>query len=78
VTGVSPASVFAISLDRDSAGSKGVMYFRLSGEGTAAVKGSVTLGEVERRELLAGRLALVVYTKGQPHGALRAVLKPKG
>ncbi|HEX7937789.1 MAG TPA: amidase family protein [Gemmatimonadaceae bacterium] len=77
VSGIAAGDVYAISLDRDSAGTKGVMYYRLSGEGVAMAKGSVKVGEVERHEFLAGRLALVAYTKDQPHGALRALLRPR-
>jgi hypothetical protein len=76
-SGVVPDVVYALSVDRDSAGVKGVMRVRLSGEGVSTAKGSVVLGEVERRELEAGRLALVAYTRNHPHGALRAVITPR-
>jgi Asp-tRNA(Asn)/Glu-tRNA(Gln) amidotransferase A subunit family amidase len=76
-SGVVPVTVYAISLDRDSAGTKGVMRLRMSGEGVSSLTGAVTLGFVERGELLAGRLALVAYTKDDPRGALRAVIKPR-
>ena len=75
-TGVVPVAVYALSLDRDSAGTKGVMRVRLSGEGVRAGRGALTLGAGERDDLLSGRLALVAYTKGEPHGELRAVITP--
>jgi hypothetical protein len=52
------------------------MLYRLSGEGVGAVKGRLTLGDAERKQLLAGRLALVVYSKDNPHGTARALLTP--
>jgi amidase len=71
VTGIPATSVFAISIDRDSGATKGVMLNRLSGEGVAAAKGSITLTEPLRLDLLAGRLAIVVYTKDEPRGTIR-------
>ena len=77
VSGVTPASVYAISIDRDSAGTKGAMRHRLSGEGVAGAKGKIALGESDRRELLAGRLAFVVYAKDAPRGMIRTRLVPR-
>ena len=63
VTGVPSSHVFAVSIDRDSAGTKGPVLRRLSGEGVAGVKGSVILTDAERRyvrdrpETMAGRWA---------------------
>jgi amidase len=65
-----PASdVYAISIHRDSARTRGVMVYRLSGEGVAAAFGRVTVSEPERRALVSGRHVLVVYTKSHPRGA---------
>jgi Asp-tRNA(Asn)/Glu-tRNA(Gln) amidotransferase A subunit family amidase len=76
ISGVAPVRVYAISLDRDSAGAKGAMLYRLSGEGVGVAKGRLTLGDTERKQLLSGRFALVVYTKDKPHGTARALLTP--
>jgi hypothetical protein len=79
VTGVPAASVYAITIDRDSAGKKGPVIRQLSGPGLARANGRLTLGDVERRDLLAGRLALVVYTSAQPTGSMRKQLViPRG
>src|SRR5207237_583552 len=48
VTGVRATSVFAVSIDRDSAGKKGPVLLQLSGPGVAQSKGTLTLGESER------------------------------
>jgi hypothetical protein len=79
VNGVPAARVFALSIDRDSAGRKGPIILQLSGPGLAQTKGSVTLADTERRDLLAGRMALVVYTTDRPAGAAKApMLLPAG
>jgi amidase len=74
VSGTSAASVYAITIDRDSAGKKGPIVRHLSGPGLLRASGRLTLGDVERRDLLAGRLALVVYTSEQPTGSVRKQL----
>jgi hypothetical protein len=74
VSGVAASHVFTLSIDRDSAGRKGPMVRHLGGAGTTTAKGTLTLADVERRALLAGRLSLVLYTSEQPTGMLRAPL----
>jgi amidase len=74
VSGTSPAKVFAISVDRDSAGRKGPVLRRLSGAGTTEAKGRLKLAEFERRDLLAGHLALVVYTSDQSAGSIKGAI----
>jgi Asp-tRNA(Asn)/Glu-tRNA(Gln) amidotransferase A subunit family amidase len=74
ITGAPASRVFAITIDRDSAGKKGAVIRQLSGPGLGSAKGHLTLGEVERRELIAGNLSLVVYTSDQPMGTIRAHL----
>ena len=74
VSGVPASHVLTLSIDRDSAGKKGDMVRHLAGPGTLSTKGTLTLTEPERRELVAGRLSLVVYTREQPSGAMRAAL----
>jgi Asp-tRNA(Asn)/Glu-tRNA(Gln) amidotransferase A subunit family amidase len=72
VTGVPASHLYAVSVDRDSAGVKGPMLRRLTGEGIAGAKGSIKLTDAERRELLSGRTALVVYTSDAPKGTIKA------
>ena len=55
VTGVPASHVFTLSIDRDSAGRKGPMMRHLAGAGTTTAKGTLTLTDVERRDLVAGR-----------------------
>jgi hypothetical protein len=74
VSGVPASHVFTVSIDRDSAGRKGDMIRHLAGPGTASAKGTLTLTESERRDLVGGRLSLVVYTREQPMGAMRTAL----
>src|SRR5262245_58436552 len=71
VVGVPGARVYSITIDRDSAGKKGAVIRHLAGPGLAAAKGHLTLRELERQQLVAGRLALVVYTSDQPTGSVR-------
>jgi hypothetical protein len=74
VTGAAPSRIYAMTIDHDSAGKKGAVIRHLSGPGIGSTKGRLTLGDVERRELLAGNLSLVVYTADQPMGTIRAPL----
>jgi hypothetical protein len=53
--------IAAISIARDSAGRAGPIMRRLAGQGAARSAGALTLGDFERRELLAGRLVLAVF-----------------
>jgi Asp-tRNA(Asn)/Glu-tRNA(Gln) amidotransferase A subunit family amidase len=74
ITGTPAGNVFTLSIDRDSSGRKGPMVRHLAGPGQTTASGTLTLTESERRDLVAGRLALVAYTREQPKGALRASL----
>jgi Asp-tRNA(Asn)/Glu-tRNA(Gln) amidotransferase A subunit family amidase len=74
VTGMPSTHVLTTSIDIDSAGRKGAMIRHLSGAGVAISRGTLTLTDVERRELVAGRLSLVIYTREQPTGSIRAAL----
>jgi Asp-tRNA(Asn)/Glu-tRNA(Gln) amidotransferase A subunit family amidase len=74
VTGAPPAKIYAVSLDRDSAGVRPAMLYRLSGVGVASAKGSVKLGQAERALLARGFMHLKVYTADQPSGTARATL----
>lgn len=75
--GVSAAHVFALTIDRDSAGQKGPVMEVLTVPGETKVSGAVEVNESERRDLAAGRLSLVLYTSDAPLGTIRASLKPK-
>jgi Asp-tRNA(Asn)/Glu-tRNA(Gln) amidotransferase A subunit family amidase len=74
VSGVPASQVFTTSIDRDSSGRKGPMMRHLAGAGATTTKGTLTLTDLERRDLMAGKLALVVYTSEQPTGGLRTSL----
>ena len=73
-TGLAAKDIFSLSLDRDSAGKSGPILRTLSGPGTARTDGVLTLGDAERRELLAGQLGLVLYTVDHPFGTINAAL----
>jgi Asp-tRNA(Asn)/Glu-tRNA(Gln) amidotransferase A subunit family amidase len=75
VTGLPASQIFTMSIDRDSAGVKRAMIRHLAGPGVTSAHGTLTLTELERRDLVDGHLALVVYTREQPTGALRAALQ---
>ncbi len=75
VTGTPADRVYAITIDRDSAGRKGPVLRVLSGPGASKIGGTVKLTDAERRELVGGHTWLVVYTADQPKGTLRAPLR---
>ena len=75
VAGTPAARVYSVSIDRDSAGKKGPVLRVLSGAGMSKIKNTIKLTDVERRDLVAGRTSLVVYTADQPRGTLRAPLR---
>ena len=72
VSGEAPARVFAISINRDSAGKPGPALRVLSGPGVGSTRGTVKLTDAERRDIVAGRTSLVAYTERRPLGELRA------
>lgn len=74
VNGVPPTRIYSVSIDRSAAAKKGPVIRAISGPGTARATGTLKLGEVERRDLLDGKLALVVYTTDQPRGAIKATM----
>ena len=74
VAGVPASSVYAVSIARDYAGAPGPIVRRLVAQGETRARGSIVLGDVDRRDLLAGRLALVLFTSDQPGAAARARL----
>jgi Asp-tRNA(Asn)/Glu-tRNA(Gln) amidotransferase A subunit family amidase len=61
-----------VSLHRDSAGHAGPMVRRLALPGVRQARGSLTMNESERVDLLAGRLSLVLHT---PAAVVRAPLR---
>ena len=73
-------TVYAVSIARDSAGRPGPVIRRLSAQGALRSSGVLVLGDVERRDLLAGRLALALFTSQQPAAVARAamILAPRG
>jgi Asp-tRNA(Asn)/Glu-tRNA(Gln) amidotransferase A subunit family amidase len=77
VVGESAANVFALTIDLDSAGRKGAVLRVLSGPELEHASGTLTLSEPERRELLQGHTALVLYTRESPLGTARVPLSPR-
>jgi Asp-tRNA(Asn)/Glu-tRNA(Gln) amidotransferase A subunit family amidase len=75
VSGETAAHVYAISINRDSAGKPGPAIRVLSGPGAGAARGSVKLTDAERRDIAGGRASLVVYTERRPLGELRARIR---
>jgi len=75
VTGTPSAAIYGISIDRaGTTTQKGPVIRVLGRPGLANATGTLKLGEAERRDLLDGKLALVVYTAGQPRGTIRAAM----
>ncbi|MGH7469659.1 MAG: CHRD domain-containing protein, partial [Longimicrobiales bacterium] len=74
VVGVPAAELLAITLNRAGQDGIGPTLFQLAGSGRARADGRIPLPTAERAELESGRLVLTVYTRAQPHGALRARL----
>jgi amidase len=77
VTGTRAANVYGISLDRVTDAKKGPVVRVLGRPGVANVAGQVKLADDERRDLVDGKLALVVYTVEQPRGTIKAALTPR-
>ena len=77
VTGTPAANVYGISLDRVTDAKKGPVVRVLGRPGVANVAGQVKLADDERRDLVDGKLALVVYTVEQPRGTIKAALTPR-
>src|SRR4051812_37153931 len=73
-SGVTPARVYSISIDRDSAGKKGPVLEVLTAPGESRTAGSLELNAAERADLAAGRLSLVLYTADAPLGTIRGAL----
>jgi len=74
VAGAPSADVYGISIDRVGAAKKGPVIRVLGKPGATNATGHLALGETERRDLVDGKLALVVYTAGQPRGTIRAAM----
>jgi amidase len=76
VAGTPAASVYGISIDRITDAKKGPVIRVLARPGLANATGHLTLADAERRDLVDGKLALVVYTVDQPRGTIKAPLRP--
>ena len=76
VTGAPAASIYSISIDRVADAKKGPVTRVLGRPGVAQTSGVLKLGDAERRDLVDGKLALVVYTVDQPRGTIRAAMTP--
>jgi Asp-tRNA(Asn)/Glu-tRNA(Gln) amidotransferase A subunit family amidase len=75
VSGEPAARVYAISINRDSAGKPGPAIRVLAGPGVAVARGVAKLTDAERRDLVGGRTTLVVYTEHHPLGQLRGPIR---
>ena len=75
VSGMPASRLNGVSIAQDSAGRPGPIVRRLNAPGIVHSRGSLTLGSIERRDLLAGRLALVLFTSDQPSAGARAPLQ---
>ncbi len=73
--GVPPEEIQGVALRRIDGSAPGPLIHRLSPPGTSAARGTLQLNGAERSLLLEGRLALAVFTTGQPAGAVQAVLR---
>jgi Asp-tRNA(Asn)/Glu-tRNA(Gln) amidotransferase A subunit family amidase/tetratricopeptide (TPR) repeat protein len=80
LSGVAPARLLAVGLERGTTTDKTGILRRLAGPGgPLSIQGSLKLRTPERADLLSGRLYLTVYTTDQPTGALRAaIVAPSG
>lgn len=72
VRAASASRITLVSLNRDSAGRAGPVLRRLAVPGVGTARGTLTLTEGERRDLLAGRLSAVVHTEA---GVARAPMR---
>ncbi|WP_419948987.1 amidase [Candidatus Palauibacter sp.] len=76
-TGVGPADVHAIVLQRRGSGTRpNAVVRRLSGPGLASAEGTLALSAAHLDDLLAGRLELALYTAERPRGAVQLPLDP--
>jgi hypothetical protein len=71
VSGVPPSRIYSVSIDRSAGAKKGPVIRAIGGPGTARATGTLKLGEAERRDLVDGKLALVVYTTDEPRGTIK-------
>jgi amidase len=76
VSGVAPADVYAITVNRRESSGIGPALLHLAGPGRAQVNGTIVLNQSERTELQAGNLALTVYTRSAPRGIRAALVVP--
>jgi Asp-tRNA(Asn)/Glu-tRNA(Gln) amidotransferase A subunit family amidase len=74
------ARVYAVSIARDSSGKAGPILHRLAAQGALRSKGSLILDNVERRDLIAGRLVLAVFASENSGPVVRTAqaLSPQG
>jgi Asp-tRNA(Asn)/Glu-tRNA(Gln) amidotransferase A subunit family amidase len=74
--GIPAPRVYSLSIDRDSAGRKGPVMEVLTIPGEGRIAGALELNALERTELLAGQLALVLYSADDPLGTVRGTIQP--
>ena len=78
-SGVGPADVHAIVLQRRGSGTRpNAVVRRLSGPGYASAEGTLPLSAAHLDDLLAGRIEIALYTAERPRGAVQLALTPDG
>ncbi|WP_419164266.1 amidase [Candidatus Palauibacter sp.] len=78
-SGVGPADVHAIVLQRRGSGTRpNAIVHRLSGPGATSAEGTLALSAAHLDDLLEGRIELALYTADRPLGAVRLPLSPDG
>ncbi|HEY3120372.1 MAG TPA: amidase family protein, partial [Vicinamibacteria bacterium] len=76
VRGVAAESVLAASINRGEPGARGPIVAHLLRHGHTSAAGTLALNDRDRRDLLAGRLYIQLFTLEHPGGAARAPLLP--
>lgn len=74
VRGVSPADVYAVTLDRMAGEEKGPSLYRLILSGDTA-QGTIPLTYADRNALREGRLSINLFTRQSPAGAAQALIR---
>jgi hypothetical protein len=78
LSGSAAGTVAVVSITRDSAGVVGPVIRRLMAQGERESSGALILGDAERRELLAGRLSLAIFTTDRAGALVRAPMVVAG
>ena len=74
VVGAAAGQLYAVSLATDSTGRPGPIVRRLVAQGMTRARGAAVVGAAARRELLEGRMALVLFLRDHVGDGVRAPL----